>query len=253
MRSINSLILLACLTGSLIWIGAARGASSEPLTGSQPFEPTVAATVGGPPILVPSSVHDLLSPPIDRPSGPGVPPETPPSARPPAPTSSSLSLAPSREVDEGWSVSAPAIAVDATLAPFGLTPAGVMEVPADGRTVAWYRFTAVPGAAGNAVLAAHVDWAGAPGAFHRIRHASTGDLILITSPASTSFTYRVDTVELVEARTADVSAIVGTKEGPATLTMITCGGRFNTAAGAYEHRVIVRASLLPSLPSEAQP
>jgi LPXTG-site transpeptidase (sortase) family protein len=106
----------------------------------------------------------------------------------------------------------------------------------------------VPGAAGNAVLAAHVDWAGAPGAFYELRHASPGNLVQVTSPEGLSVTYRVDTVELVEARVADIPGIVGGREGRSTLTLITCGGPFNRSIGEYEHRVIVRASLVPSVP-----
>jgi len=248
-RSIESLALVACLVGSLIWVGAAHTGNSEaetgtPLTGTGVVRPGELA-----PILVPTSIGSLLAPSSDhavardlpeRSRGDAVPTPVSPPASPLAAASPSSAA--------GWTVSAPAIGLDATITPFGLTGDGMMEVPADGRTVAWYRFTAVPGAAGNAVLAAHVDWAGAPGAFHQLRHARPGDLVQVTSPEGASVTYRVDTVELVEARVADIAGIVGGRDGRSTLTLITCGGPFNRAIGAYEHRVIVRASLVPSVP-----
>lgn len=143
----------------------------------------------------------------------------------------------------GWLLEIPEIDVRAATATFGLSPTGVMEVPADHRTVAWYDFTSVPGRVGNAVLAAHVNWRGEQGVFSRLDRVSPGAVIGVTSPAGERFTYLVESVELVDLATADVGAIVGSRGGGSTLTLITCGGTFNTSTRDYEQRVIVRAVL----------
>ncbi len=143
----------------------------------------------------------------------------------------------------GWLLEIPDISVRAATATFGLSPTGVMEVPADHRTVAWYDFTAVPGREGNAVLAAHVNWRGEQGVFSRLDGVMPGTEITVTSPAGEHFTYLVQSVELVDLATADVTSIVGSREGAATLTLITCGGTFNRTTRDYEQRVVVRAVL----------
>lgn len=149
--------------------------------------------------------------------------------------------APAAGTVAGWSVHVPSIGIDAVVATFGVSPAGVMEVPADASTVAWYDFTSLPGAPGNAVLAAHVDWAGKLGVFNRIDELKPGARITLVPPDGTPVSYEVRTVELVDPATADVAALIGTRSGDPTLTMITCGGEFNQTTRDYERRVIVRA------------
>ena len=144
----------------------------------------------------------------------------------------------------GWSVRIPAIGVDASVATFGVSPAGVMEVPTDATTVAWYDFTALPGGPGNAVLAAHVDWRGQLGVFNRIDELKPGAVIMIAAPSGELVQYEVSSVELVDPAAADVAALIGTRSGKSTLTMITCGGDFNRASRDYEMRVIVSAVMV---------
>lgn len=163
---------------------------------------------------------------------------------PPPPVAATLSTpsAPPPGSAADWAVDIPSIGVrSASIGAFGLTPAGVMEVPADHFTVAWYRFTAVPGEAGNAVFAAHVDWAGHLGVFNRLGELTPGGVITVTAPDGESHTYQVESVDLVDPDRVDVESIVGRRAGSPTLTLITCGGEFNRETRDYERRVIVRA------------
>ena len=161
---------------------------------------------------------------------------------PPAPVDVTSAVKPGDA--DGWLLEVPDIGVRASTAVFGLDAAGVMEVPADHVTVAWYDFTSVPGRAGNAVLAAHVNWRGEQGVFSRLGEVSVGARVDLTAPTGERVTYRIESVELVDLYTADVGAIVGSREGAPTLTLITCGGTFNRDTREYEHRVIVRAALV---------
>jgi LPXTG-site transpeptidase (sortase) family protein len=145
----------------------------------------------------------------------------------------------------GWRISIPAVDASASMMSLGVDPTGVMQVPNDGVTVGWYRFTAPPGQSGNAVVAAHVDYRGRAAVFHRLHALQVTDQIVIQAGEET-LTYAVDSVTLVRPEAADVTSIVGTREGPATLTLITCGGTWDRARGDYDHRVIVVASLVDS-------
>jgi LPXTG-site transpeptidase (sortase) family protein len=117
---------------------------------------------------------------------------------------------------------------------------GEMQIPHEAHLVAWYDFSAAPGQPGNAVFAAHVDWRGARGAFWDLRHLQVGDEITVEADGKV-LRYQVFEAYHVRPDEADMSVIIGQRSGPETITLITCGGNFNTSIRAYEERVIVRA------------
>ena len=215
--------LLRCLAASSMVILAACSPSMLPPRAALEQEITISPVEQGPgaptadPVVVWSGTADIEGDPV-------APRITPGSAA-------------------GWFLDIPVINVAAEVAVFGLTPDGVMDVPRDHTTVAWYDFTAVPGREGNAVLAAHVDWAGFAGVFSDLAALAVGDTIDIRSHTGADFAYRVDSIELVDPASANVDHIVGQRTGASTLTLITCGGEFNRITREYEARVIVRASL----------
>ncbi len=135
----------------------------------------------------------------------------------------------------------PVLAVDAPVLQMGFDAAGVMEVPQNPSTVAWYGFSAQPGSAGNAVMAGHVTWGGARAVFNQLGALRAGDLIEVRT-AEGDLRYAVQRTYLVRPEEADVSAIVGPRDGPQTLTLITCGGSFDSSVRQYDQRVIVFAT-----------
>ncbi len=76
-------------------------------------------------------------------------------------------------------VHVPAIGVDAAVAAVGVDASGQMAVPPDGTTTAWYRHGPAPGDDGSAVVAGHVDYAGQPGVFFRLRDLGDGDRVVV--------------------------------------------------------------------------
>jgi LPXTG-site transpeptidase (sortase) family protein len=144
-----------------------------------------------------------------------------------------------------WRISIPSIAVAASMTSLGVDSTGIMQVPHDASTVGWYRFTSTPGAPGNVVLAAHVDYRGSPAVFSRLASLGIGDQVVVHAGGST-YIYAVEQVTLVRPEIADVKSIVGTRAGPPTMTLITCGGSWDRARGDYDHRVIVTTSLVRS-------
>ena len=170
------------------------------------------------------------------------PATTTPTEAAPVPTAEST---PTEEVPNPLAASSlrlqiPSLGVDAPVITMGIDSQGVMEIPGDGQTVAWYDFTAAPGASGNAVMSAHVDYRGEEGVFGRIVTLEDGDEITVLSDGA-ALIYIVQSVELIRPEEADVARLVGSRDGAEQLTLITCGGTWDRQRREYDHRVIVQA------------
>ncbi len=122
---------------------------------------------------------------------------------------------------------------------------GVMQNPTGPWVVSWYRQTAKPGEDGNSVMAGHVDyWDVGPAVFYNLKDLSQGDEIQVMGEDGTAYTYAVDWMEtynVADLTPDDINEIVGPTEDPA-LTLITCGGEFNSETGEYLSRMVVRAT-----------
>lgn len=134
----------------------------------------------------------------------------------------------------------PSIGVDAVVEQVGLAPDGAMDVPRDPGEVAWYTLGPAPGGPGNAVIAGHVDWAGALRPFYGLRYLQPGDAITVVTSDSTQFDFTVTRTEVYEAAPESVSAVFQPDDDTA-LTLITCGGDFDRTTRQYLQRVVVRA------------
>jgi hypothetical protein len=135
-----------------------------------------------------------------------------------------------------------AIGVDAAVVPVGVQANGEMEVP-PATEVGWYRFGAAPGAAGSAVLAAHVDYDGVRGAFFRLRDLKSGDRIEVTGPDGAPRPFTVTSVERYP-KDALPDERVFARDGTPSLALITCGGEFDRNARSYRDNVVAFAEPL---------
>jgi LPXTG-site transpeptidase (sortase) family protein len=148
----------------------------------------------------------------------------------------------------------PRFSVDAPVIVLGLDEEGVMEAPDGPVDVAWYDFTAHPGAGSNAVFSGHVDWTfenGPAGAvFWNLKNLNQGDLVNVRLDDGTEFAYSVITVQQIDPDNIDVNAIVGPTERE-IITLITCGGTFDSSVGHYTNRVIVQAERVQGDPASA--
>jgi LPXTG-site transpeptidase (sortase) family protein len=134
----------------------------------------------------------------------------------------------------------PAIGVDAPLAVAGRDESGVMAVPDNAHTVNWYDFTAIPGSSGNAVLAGHFDYRGiGPAVFWNLRRLRFGDTIDVTMSDGSIYRYQVVSTKSYTLQNAPVQDIIGQTTFDA-VTLITCGGQFNSAVSRYSERLVVR-------------
>lgn len=138
----------------------------------------------------------------------------------------------------------PSIGVDAPVVPVGLEPDGSMEVP-DATDVGWYEPGARPGSTqGSAVLAAHVDYAGRPGAFFDLRLLPEGAEVFVVAPDGHELRFLVEGRAQVDKDELPVEELFRSA-GPPLLTLITCGGSFDPSARHYDDNIVVRAAPAP--------
>lgn len=135
----------------------------------------------------------------------------------------------------------PSIGVD-TQTEIRLVVNGVMANPTGPWVIAWYpKFGWLNESAANVVMAGHVDYAGVgPAVLARAGELTAGDGIDVTGYDRKLYQYIVESSQLVDEATAPVEQIVASSDDR-TLTLITCGGTFDSAAQRYLQRLIIRA------------
>ena len=134
----------------------------------------------------------------------------------------------------------PALGVDSPVVPVGLEPDGTMEIPGVSEA-GWFEPGPRPGAPfGSAVIAAHVDYGGRPGVFFDLRTLEVGNEITVTDDAGDPLTYVVTERFQVDKQELPIDELFRPGGAP-TLTLITCGGAFDTGERSYQDNIVVRA------------
>lgn len=141
------------------------------------------------------------------------------------------------------------LAVDAPVDAYGVNQrTGQMAVPDNVTDVGWYEFGPSPGEPGSAVLAAHVDLAGSgPGVFFDLSTLTKDDEIVVLYADGTELPFRVVARTTYDKEELPLDVIFS-RDGPPVLTLITCGGGFNSEIGRYDSNVVVYA--VPDLGTE---
>jgi LPXTG-site transpeptidase (sortase) family protein len=135
----------------------------------------------------------------------------------------------------------PKLGVDAPVETKGLDGHHVMEAPDKPSAVAWYPFTAKPGAGTNAVFAGHLDDASVgPAVFWRLGDLKPGDTITVRDGSGAELAFSVSSVSVYPLTSAPVQEIIGPTPSSA-VTLITCAGSYNRQSGLYDKRLVVRA------------
>ena len=141
------------------------------------------------------------------------------------------------------SVQVPSIGVrTGELIDLGLTAERELEVPDDAVTAGWFELSPTPGEVGPAVIAAHVDYAGVPGAFTRLRDVQQGDEITVARADRTTAVFTAYQVQRHPKSEFPTQRVYGNTETP-ELRLITCGGAFDEASGNYLDNVVVYARM----------
>jgi sortase A len=134
----------------------------------------------------------------------------------------------------------PRLGVQAPIENKGIDSHNQMEAPDKPFDVAWYPFTAKPGAGGNAVFAGHKDFAGiGPAVFWKLGQLSTGDTIQVSGADQVQLQYQVTQTWDYTLANIPMASVLA-QGGGDQITLITCAGSYSRAAG-YDHRLVVRA------------
>jgi hypothetical protein len=141
------------------------------------------------------------------------------------------------------------MSVDAPVLPQGIDPrTGQMKVPRNVTEVGWYQFGPSPGRPGSAVLAAHVDLEGqGKGVFFELKTLNPGDRVSVDfdDGSRKEFAVEARTVYTKEQLPLDV---IFSRQGAPVLTLITCGGGFDSSSRSYDSNVVVYARPISPTP-----
>jgi len=133
----------------------------------------------------------------------------------------------------------PAIGTDAPVVPVGVqSGTDDIEIP-DIDHVGWYELGPSPGQQGSAVLVGHVDGDGRPGVFFDLGKLVPGDVVTVDFADGGRADFRV--VGRQQVAKAALPADLFSREGDPRLTLITCGGAFDSSTGHYVDNVVVVA------------
>jgi hypothetical protein len=138
----------------------------------------------------------------------------------------------------------PALGIDAPVESVGLLANGAMAVPQFLTDGGWLRSGVAPGAAGNAVIAGHLDGkAGQPAAFWALRLLRAGDVIIVTTASGTQWRFGVFAIRRYDRQAVPLVAVFGPSRD-ANLNLITCTGPYLRDLQTYRDRLVVFSRLL---------
>lgn len=117
---------------------------------------------------------------------------------------------------------------------------GQLSLPDDGQHLGWWSGSSLVGELrGPVVIAGHIDTPAGLGYFSRLLQVSPGDVVTLAGE-SRSQAYRVTSIDSVaKVDLHDAGFLHG--DSPATLVLVTCTGRFDTATHHYQDNLVVRA------------
>ncbi|WHT20307.1 class F sortase [Crossiella sp. CA-258035] len=176
----------------------------------------------------------------------------PPAAPPAAPAGSSAettSAAPAEVAALGRSTPAkvrvPKIGAESSLVALGLNKDQTIQVPPVSQPMqaGWYDGAPTPGEKGPAIVLGHVDGAGKPGIFYKLREVAVGDEVLVDREDGKTVRFVVHETQQVAKKDFPTERVYGDTERP-ELRLITCGGIFDKGARSYQDNIIVYATMV---------
>ena len=154
-----------------------------------------------------------------------------------------------------WTLSAPSVGLATRLMTLG-GPGGTggtagadvlsLPVPPLARAASdagWYDFSAVPGAAGNAVIVGHVDTYIGPAVFYHLYQLRPGDPVYVDADG-TRRRFDVTSVREMPKPSFPVDQVFGSTKRH-ILWLITCGGAFDYETRHYLDNIVVSATWDP--------
>ncbi|WP_090793728.1 class F sortase [Pelagirhabdus alkalitolerans] len=135
-------------------------------------------------------------------------------------------------------ISIPSIDVDTSIEDVGILPDGKMGVPDDGDQVGWFNRGPKPGAAGQAVMAGHVDDQNGPAIFYHLDELEKGDVVKVHNDQGDERIFRVTHKKVYPYDEKNIEEVFG-PTSQSNLNLITCTGEFDRQAGTHRERLVV--------------
>ena len=133
----------------------------------------------------------------------------------------------------------PKLEIDAKVQEVGINAKGNMGVPNNFTDAGWYKYGAVPGDTGSAVMAGHVDnGLGLSGVFKRLEELEEGDEVIVERKNGRRLTFVV-TGKRSYPYDAVPTDIVFNPSGSTRLNLITCEGAWVRSEKTYDQRLVV--------------
>lgn len=144
-------------------------------------------------------------------------------------------------------ISVPDLSIDMSIEAEGLDDDGAMALPDNAATAGWYKFgPGLKAPAGATVIAAHIDSRhDGIGPFSKLKDAPVGSVVNVTAADGSVVAYTVTEVRSVGKIDAPMAEVFD-RSGTPRLTLVTCGGAFDTSTGHYVDNVIVTATPVAS-------
>ncbi len=116
---------------------------------------------------------------------------------------------------------------------------GRMSVPSDNKTVSWWKFGAIPGEMGSAVLAGHYKLEdGTPGVFYDLNRVKVGDLINMADEFGAKQKFKVREIKIFKVEDFPLNEVYANSGGK-YLNLVTCAGNYLTKVKDYSHRLVI--------------
>lgn len=139
----------------------------------------------------------------------------------------------------------PSISVDAAVETVGEDAQERMATPSRADDVAWFGPGVRPGDAGDSVMAGHLDWTTGPAVFWRLGQVRGGAQVSVLRSDGSQAVFLVDSTSTMPYDAPTDSLF--TRDGPPSLTLITCAGAWDQQRGTYLQRLVVHAALAPNI------
>jgi len=137
----------------------------------------------------------------------------------------------------------PSLNINANIQYVGLSNDGSVGIPSNEKEVAWYKFGARPGDAGNAVIVGHRDSSTNPnGVFRRLNDLKIGDIVQIIDINGNLLKFIVTKKDSYQNDNAPIKEIFGASDKK-MLNLITCSGVWDEKGNNYEKRIVIYSEL----------
>lgn len=137
----------------------------------------------------------------------------------------------------------PKLKISAPILPVGVTAANDMDVPNSASETGWYKFGAIPGHPGNAVLAGHLGLKDDPAVFWHLDKLAAGDTLSVYDAKHRHVRFKVTGKEYYTPETAPRERIFGATKD-VNLNLITCNGTYIQTRDDYTKRLVVYTQAL---------